>query len=361
MVYAHPPVVGTATDDHDGITAVLWGPGRGGLWVHTWATATPEWITGAARIGRVLAELPHEQVLARAIRGSQRPPLDPDAAPPTTDHAADDFAAGLLPNLRRAPIPPSFLPAHGYDWRGLTPMEFTDMQGWPGYLPSNGEGMDADAKTTLERTILATWLLMGQTLVRSEQLTAPRAARRRIAREDPHLDPTVRYIDLRRARTEPSDHTTDEDRASTREYRHRWIVRGIIGAINSIPVATTTILFGLILTWRDRRTNRCWAASESMCCAVERVAVRPWPRRMVVTGGCRCLIRCATWVHFTTPTHTHVDNSPATKRPYTSANRPATTGTEGAYSHADRTRHHRNTRHSPGRGRGRTGTRTPTG
>jgi len=29
------------------------------------------------------------------------------------------------------------------------------MQGWPGYLPSNGEGMDADAKITLERTILA--------------------------------------------------------------------------------------------------------------------------------------------------------------------------------------------------------------
>jgi hypothetical protein len=225
MVYAHPPVVGTATDDHDGITAVSWGPGRGGLWVHTWATATPEWITGAARIGRVLAELPHEQVLARAIRGSKRPPLNPDAAPPTTDQAADSFAAGLLPNLRRAPIPPSFLPAHGYDWRGLTPMEFTDMQGWPGYLPSNGEGMDADAKITLERTILATWLLMGQTLVRSEQFTAPRAARRRIAREDPHLDPTVHYIDLRRARTEPSDHA-DEDRTSTREYRHRWIVRG---------------------------------------------------------------------------------------------------------------------------------------
>lgn len=226
MVYAHPPVAGTAIDDRDGITAVSWGPGRGGLWVHTWATPAPAWATGAARIGRALAEQPHDQVLARAIRGSQQPPLEPDAGAPTTEQAGDLFAAGLLPNLRRAPIPPSFLPAHGYYWRGVTPMEFTDMQGWPGYLPSNGEGMDADAKIALERTILATWLLMGQTLVRSEQLTAPRAARRRIAREDPHLDPTVRYIDLRRARTEPSDHTTDEDRTSTREYRHRWIVRG---------------------------------------------------------------------------------------------------------------------------------------
>jgi hypothetical protein len=226
MVYAHPPVAGTATDQHDGIAVVSWGPGRGGLWVHTWATPTPAWTSGAGRIGRVLAELPHEEVLARAIRGSQQPPLDPERDRPTTDEGADLYLSGLLPNLRRAPIPPSFSPAHGYDWRGLTPMEFTDMQGWPGYVPSNGEGMDADAKTTLERTILATWLLMGQTLVRSEQLTAPRAARRRIAREDPHLDPTVRYIDLRRARTEPSDHTADEDRVNAREYRHRWIVRG---------------------------------------------------------------------------------------------------------------------------------------
>jgi hypothetical protein len=106
-------------------------------------------------------------------------------------------------------------------------MEFTDMRGWPGYVPSYGGGMDADAKVALERTILATWLLMGQTLVRSEQLTAPRAARRRIAREDPHLDPTVRYIDLRRARTEPVERSDiTEPRSATREYRHRWIVRG---------------------------------------------------------------------------------------------------------------------------------------
>jgi hypothetical protein len=56
-------------------------------------------------------------------------------------------------------------------------------------------------------------------MVRAEQLTAPRAGpRRRIARGDPHLDPTVRYIDLRRARTEPSDRA-DEDPTRTREYR----------------------------------------------------------------------------------------------------------------------------------------------
>ncbi len=37
----------------------------------------------------------------------------------------------------------------------------------------------------LERTILTTWLFMEQTIVRSEDLTAPRAARRRTARALP--------------------------------------------------------------------------------------------------------------------------------------------------------------------------------
>jgi hypothetical protein len=225
MVYNHPPVQGTATDRRDGITVVSWGPGRGGLWVHTWSTASQAWTNGTGRLGRAMAELPHEEALARAVRGSEYPPLDPERDSPTTDQAADYFIADLLPNLRRAPIPPSFIPAHGYDWRGMTPMEFTDMQGWPSDVPTDGAPMTADTKITLDRAVLATWLLMGQTLVRSEQLVAPRAAQRRIAREDPDLDPTVRYIDLRRARTEPADRT-DKDRTSTREYRHRWIVRG---------------------------------------------------------------------------------------------------------------------------------------
>jgi hypothetical protein len=84
---------------------------------------------------------------------------------------------------------------------------------------------DTDARIALQRTILTTWLLMGQNLVSSEPVTAPRAARRRIERLDPVLDPTVRYIDLRHARTEPSDRP-DDDGKGTREYRHRWIVRG---------------------------------------------------------------------------------------------------------------------------------------
>jgi hypothetical protein len=220
LVYAEPPVA-SANDHHEGVTMVTWGPGRGGLWVHRWAR-TPD-SSRNAHLGRKLAILSHREALDRAERSATRPLPTPDT-PPTSKEGLDYVLAGLLPNLRRAPIPPSFTGPCGYDWRGLTPMEYTDMNGWPGDISDGTATDDPDAGIALERTILATWLLMGQTLVRSEQLTAPRAARRRIARQDPTLDPAVRYIDLRRARTEPADRT--DDTAPGRRYRHRWIVRG---------------------------------------------------------------------------------------------------------------------------------------
>jgi hypothetical protein len=263
MVYAHPPVAGTATDDHNGITAVSWGPGRGGLWVHTWATATPAWTDGAARIGRVLASLPHEQVLARAIRGSQQPPLDPESDPPTTDQAADDFAAGLLPNLRRAPIPPSFLPAHGYNWRGLTPMEFTDIQGWPGYVPSNGEGMNTEAKIALERTMLATWLLWARRW--SIPSSSPRPVRPAAGSPARTLTWTPPCAISTCVAPAPNPPTAATPPTTTRAPRHASTGTAgscaVTGGINSIRVVTTIVLFGLIRILRDRRTSRCWAAS----------------------------------------------------------------------------------------------------
>lgn len=100
------------------------------------------------------------------------------------------------------------------------------MEGWPGGVFDAESSVDTDAKIALRRNTLATWLLMGQTLVRSEPMTAPRAARRRIERLDPVLDSTVRSIDLRRARAGPSDRSDDESGTGTREYQHRWIVRG---------------------------------------------------------------------------------------------------------------------------------------
>jgi hypothetical protein len=177
-------------------------------------------------MGRLLATLSRDEAIRRGERAVTRPEPHPDV-PLTTEEGFDFLLSRLLPNLRRAPAPPSFAPPHGYDWSGLTPMEYTDMHGWPGDITTglDGNGLRlAEASLSLDRTILATWLLMGQTIARSEDLTAPRAARRRMARDTPDADPGVRYIDLRRARTEPSDRS--ETTASTREYRHRWVVRG---------------------------------------------------------------------------------------------------------------------------------------
>jgi hypothetical protein len=137
MVYEHAPVEGTAGGRHDDISVVSWGPGRGGVWVHTWAPTSPS-QRGIVRIGRTLAQVPHEEVLARARTAAARdlPEPSPENKPSDDEETAGQVAghilATFLPNLERAPIPPSFAPPHGYEWCALTPMEFTEMDGWPG-------------------------------------------------------------------------------------------------------------------------------------------------------------------------------------------------------------------------------------
>jgi hypothetical protein len=138
MVYEHPPVTGTANARHDDISVVSWGPGRGGLWVHTWAASSASRQRSILRIGRTLAQAPHDQVLAQARAAAARglpeptPTNKPTTDDETAEQAADHILAMFLPNLERAPVPPSFAPPHGYDWCALTPMEFTEMEGWPG-------------------------------------------------------------------------------------------------------------------------------------------------------------------------------------------------------------------------------------
>ena len=181
MVYEHPPVEGTAAGRHNDVSVVSWGPGRGGLWVHTWATTSPA-QRGIVRIGRTLAQLPHDEMLARARTAAARnlpeptPENKPSDSEEIADQTADHILATFLSNLERAPVPPSFAPPHGYEWCALTPMEFTEMEGWPGGVSEGKSSGDTDARIALQRTILATWLLMGQTLARSEPMTAPRAA-----------------------------------------------------------------------------------------------------------------------------------------------------------------------------------------
>jgi hypothetical protein len=134
MVYEHPPVHGTAAGRHNAVSVVSWGPGRGGLWVHTWATASSS-QQGIIRLGRLLARLPHEEVLARARTAAAldlpepTPENKPSESEEIADQVADHILATFLPNLERAPVPPSFIPTHGYEWCGLTPMAFTEMEG----------------------------------------------------------------------------------------------------------------------------------------------------------------------------------------------------------------------------------------
>ncbi|GGN23782.1 hypothetical protein GCM10011609_76800 [Lentzea pudingi] len=233
MVYAQPPVPGTASGPHDDVCIVSWGPGRGGVWVHTWApTSMSPAQRGVVQIGRNLAKADHHDALQRARAAAARnlPTPSPDNKSATSEEAADLWGAHLLttwlPNLERAQIPPSFCPPHGFEWCALTPMEFMEMEGWPDGVSDNQSSVAAESKIALQRTIVATWLLMGQTLVHSERVHAPRAARRRIESLDPAMGTAVRYIDLRRSRTEPSDHSTDDREKSGREYHHSWIVSG---------------------------------------------------------------------------------------------------------------------------------------
>ncbi|GAA3863595.1 hypothetical protein GCM10022243_32670 [Saccharothrix violaceirubra] len=157
MVYEHPPVQGTAAARHNAISIVTWGPGRGGLWVHTWATTSPS-QQGIVRIGRTLAQLPRDEVLERARTAAARnlpeptPENKPSDSDETADRVADHVLATFLPNLERAPVPPSFVPPHGYEWCALTPMEFTEMEGWP-------DGVSHPSRTTVGRatTTSPTW------------------------------------------------------------------------------------------------------------------------------------------------------------------------------------------------------------
>ncbi len=72
-------------------------------------------------------------------------------------------------------------------------------------------------------TLIATWLLMGQTLTVSEQIQAQPSERRRLQRRgDP--EPVVTYVALRKQRTQHEPH--DDASLTPREYHHRWLVSG---------------------------------------------------------------------------------------------------------------------------------------
>lgn len=76
----------------------------------------------------------------------------------------------------------------------------------------------------MERTLVSTWLLMGQTLVREQREPAGRASARRIARISPSLQTEVRYVQLRHAKADEAE--TVGSSGASRAYAHQWVVSG---------------------------------------------------------------------------------------------------------------------------------------
>lgn len=103
----------------------------------------------------------------------------------------------------------------------LSPWEDTDGMS-VGELEYRARAVSQSEMT--ERVLVTTWLLMGQTLVREEEVHAPKAAAKHIRRLDPNLLTSVRYVTLRH-RSIHAERTGRVDGAGG-TYYHRWIVSG---------------------------------------------------------------------------------------------------------------------------------------
>lgn len=90
------------------------------------------------------------------------------------------------------------------------------MHGWPTGVHTEYDDGSMEANVPPERTILATWLLMGQTLIQSEPLDAPTRK---------WTPASVSSISAAPA-PHPRD-TTDDRNTGSREYSVSWWVRGL--------------------------------------------------------------------------------------------------------------------------------------
>lgn len=76
------------------------------------------------------------------------------------------------------------------------------------------------------RTLIATWLIMGQPIVSTDPEPLPRQIRRRIMRETGKEPPAVHVVKLREARR-PRPEPEEVDADGKRRYdRYRWVVHG---------------------------------------------------------------------------------------------------------------------------------------
>jgi hypothetical protein len=155
----------------------------------------------------------------------------------------EEWLAYMAPGDERAGIPP-LTPAHVRAARQRNPQPIVSMFAThlrfgrtPGWLPSEvGESIAGMSVYELEdrahalghleqaeRALVVSWLLMGQTLTRTDTEHAPKSAAKRIARLDPNLLTAVRYVQLRH-RGVPSQDPGGE--GTGRSLRHRFVVRG---------------------------------------------------------------------------------------------------------------------------------------
>lgn len=118
--------------------------------------------------------------------------------------------------------------------QATTRMPFGRVPGWLGGMTAvageHGLATLEDTATASarqeasERALVVTWLLMGQTLVREEQVHAPKSAVRRIGRLDPNLLTSVRYVQLRHRSVLPEQRGKVD--GGGRTHQNRWIVSG---------------------------------------------------------------------------------------------------------------------------------------
>ena len=187
------------TDAHDSgaqagaaVVAISWAVHGGGVHVRAWAHRE-EWLAALAKEDTALgipAMTPAEIRLTRQ----------------DYPYALVCMFSGFLPFARI----PGWLAAAPADTSNLSLADIEDHY------------RSATRIEQAERALLVTWLLMGQTLASEDQETAPRSSAKYIARIDPNLLTSVRYVRLRHQ----SIPQAAGGEGGSRGYQHRWIVRG---------------------------------------------------------------------------------------------------------------------------------------
>lgn len=175
------------------IIAMTWAQHGGGVQVRSWALRD-DWISFMAKGDPAagIKDLTPEQV--RKMRIAYPQPIV-------------CMAAGFLPFGKV----PGWLSDAPDDTSGMTIAELDD------YVKST------DRQEQAERSLVVSWLLMGQTLASSEDVLPSKASMKYLRRLDASLLTSVRYVKLRRTGMVTA---AGGDSVVRPNYQHRWIVRG---------------------------------------------------------------------------------------------------------------------------------------